>query len=176
MNIIRPAEPEKLRAELALAKEDNLRVNVKQLATKYHVPYQQATKIYKELNAETTEKAIHKLVETPQELVVEIAQEVQARYPDKPTEELFGEVDYLTKSTEGLKKLKYEVQAIAQKAVMKLDSALDNDEYQDPRNLKYLVDSIAAINSSFFKDTSTNVIVNNQTNNHLALFRENMGL
>jgi hypothetical protein len=59
---------------------------------------------------------------------------------------------------------------------MKLDSALDNDEYQDPRNLKYLVDSIAAINSSFFKDTSTNVIVNNQTNNHLALFRENMGL
>lgn len=165
----------RIRAELSIAEQIAAKPNLTQLAKKYDLAYNQVRDIAKGKDVELEDKAVFALVDAPKEVVLDIAQQVVAQAPDKPLQQLKDEVDYVVKGAEGLKKLRYDVQRVAQKAIDRLDLALDVQDNQEPRNLKYLIDSLAAVNSSFFKDSSTNITVNN-TANHLTLFRENMSL
>lgn len=165
----------RIRAELSIAEQIGAKPNLTQLAKKYDLAYSQVRDIAKGKDVELEDKAVFALAEAPKDVILNIAKEVVATTPDKSLAQMGGEIDYVVKGAEGLKKLRYEVQRVAQKAIDRLDTALDVPDNQEPRNLKYLIDSLAAVNSSFFKDSSTNITVNN-TANHLTLFRENMSL
>ena len=165
----------RVRAELSIAEQIGAKPNLSSLAKKYDLAYNQVRDIAKGKEVEIEDKAVFALAEAPKSVVLDIAQQVVAHTPDKTTAEMKDEIDYVVKGAEGLKKLRYDVQRVAQKAIDRLDLALDVHDNQEPRNLKFLIDSLAAVNSTFFKDSSTNITVNN-TANHLTLFRENMSL
>lgn len=165
----------RIRAELSIAEQIGAKPNLTQLAKKYDLAYSQVRDIAKGKEVELEDKAVFSLVDAPKDVVLDIAQQAIAKTPDKPLAQMEEEIDFVVKGAEGLKKLRYDVQRVAQKAIDRLDLALDVQDNQEPRNLKYLIDSLAAVNSSFFKDSSTNITVNN-TANHLTLFRENMSL
>ena len=99
-----------------------------QLAKKYDLAYSQVRDIAKGKEVEIEDKAVFSLVDAPKDVVLDIAQQVIAKTPDKTTAEMKDEIDYVVKGAEGLKKLRYDVQRVAQKAIDRLDLALDVQE------------------------------------------------
>ncbi len=165
----------RVRAELSIAEQIGTKPNLTHLAKKYDLAYSTVRSIHQGKYEEKEDEIINVLVETPVETLREVTEAIVASKPDKPIEVMEAEINYIAEGAKGLQKLRYNVQVTAQKAIDRIDRALDVEDNQQPRDIKYLVDALAAVNSSFFKDNSTNITVNN-TSNHLALFRENLKL
>lgn len=163
----------RIRAEIEVAEQIGVEVDVNKLATKYEVSPHVVRALVRKEEIKEEEQAVFTLVNTPKELIKETAQAIQAKKPDKPIEEIKGEIDFVMKSTENLQKLRVKVQDVALLALDKLSEALDSEENQTPRDLKFITDAVMNIQSSFFKDTSTKITINN---NNLAQFRENLTL
>lgn len=137
------------------------------IAKKYGMTVKQVKDIHQ---GNYDENLIETLLTTSAEDIRSTSSFLPAKADEMPggIQKLKKDLDYIAESAEGLQKLRYDVQRVAQKVISRVDELLDDD--LDPRGLKALSDSLTAINTSFFKNEGTTVNINNTTN-HLAMFR-----
>ena len=74
----------RIRAELSIAEQIGAKPNLTQLAKRYDLAYNQVRDIAKGKEVEIEDKAVFALTEAPKDIILDIAQQVVAKTPDKP--------------------------------------------------------------------------------------------